>query len=128
MGFVVEKSNSAKILDLVFENKIEAVIGERVLKEVKRYFREKRGRNFSYIIELLLRRNCTIIKGHEVKETMLKLRGQIKEKDLEQLSIVKKLNLRYLIGYDRDHEKFTEYFTPKRFLEKLNQKTFETEY
>lgn len=36
IGLVVEKSNSAKILDLLFENKIKAVISEKVLKEVKR--------------------------------------------------------------------------------------------
>ena len=128
IGFVVEKSNSAKILDLLFENKIDAVISEKVLKEVKKYFREKRSRNYAYIIELLLRKNCQIIYNYEVVEVMEKLKGKIKEKDLEQLAAVRKLNLKYLVGYDRDFEKFDEYITPKQFIRKLNLGTYETEY
>ena len=41
IGFVVEKSNSAKILDLLFENKIDAIISEKVLKEVKNTLEKK---------------------------------------------------------------------------------------
>ena len=128
IGLVAEKSNSAKILDLVFENKINAVISEKVLREVRKYFREKRSGNYAYIIELLLRKNCKIVYNYEVKEKMAELKGKIKDKDLEQLAVVRKLNLKHLVGYDRDFKKFPEYVTPKQFVKKLNIRPFEIEY
>ena len=59
---------------------------------------------------------------------MAELKGKIKEKDLEQLAVVRKLNLKDLVGYDRDFEKFPEYNTPKQFILKLNLETYETDY
>ncbi len=128
IGFVIEKSNSAKILDLLFENKIDAVISENVLKEVKKYFREKRSRDYAYLIELLLKKNCKVVYNYEVREIMINLKGKIKEKDLEQLAVVRKFNLKHLVGYDRDFEKFDEYITPKQFIRKLNLEAYKTEY
>ncbi len=128
IGLVIEKSNSAKILDLLFENKIDAVISERVLEEVKKYFKEKKGRNYAYLIELLLKKNCKVVYNYEVREIMINLKGKIKEKDLEQLAVVRKFNLKHLIGYDRDFEKFDEYITPRQFIQKLNLETYETGY
>lgn len=128
IGLAIEKSNSAKILDLLFNNKIDAAISEKVLKEVKKYFREKRSRNYAYMIELLLRKNCKIVYNYEVKEKMAELKGKIKDKDLEQLAVVKKHNLKNLVGFDRDFENFTEYIPPKQFIRKLNLEAYETEY
>jgi hypothetical protein len=39
---------------------------------------------------------------------MNQYRGKIKEKDLEQLAVVKKLGLKYLVSYDRDFASFQE--------------------
>jgi predicted nucleic acid-binding protein len=128
IGFAIEKSNSAKILDLLFENKINAFVSEKVLEEVKSYFRRKRSRDYAYLIELLLRKNCKVVYNYEVQEIMAALKGKIKEKDLEQLAAVRKFNLRHLVGYDRDFENFDEYITPKQFIQKLNLKAYETEY
>jgi len=59
---------------------------------------------------------------------MNQYRGKIKEKDLEQLAVVKKLGLKYLVSYDRDFASFQEYKTPKKFIETLNLSVFEEEY
>jgi hypothetical protein len=51
---------------------------------------------------------------------MDRYRGQIKEKDLEQIAVAKMLGLKYLVSYDRDFEAFEEYKTPKEFIKTLN--------
>lgn len=40
----------------------------------------------------------------------------IKEKDLEQLTAVKKLGIKFLVAYHRYLESFEEYITPKAFI------------
>ena len=45
-------------------------------------------------------------------------KGKIKEKDLEQLAVVKAFRLEYLVALDRDFQPFPEYCTPKKFLKK----------
>ncbi len=59
---------------------------------------------------------------------MARYKGKIKEKDLEQLAVVKGLGLRFLISYDRDFEPFDEYVTPKKFLKSLGLETTEEEF
>lgn len=128
IGLEEEKSNSAIILNLLFNKKIEGVISERVIIEVKRYFKKIRGRGYGFIIESLLRKNCNVISEYEVKNQILVYRGEIKEKDLEQLAVVRRYSIKHLIAYDRDFNKIKEYVTPKKFLKDLNSKTFESEY
>ena len=59
---------------------------------------------------------------------MGELKGRIKDKDLEQLAVVKKYGIKYLIAYDRDFENFEEYVTPKKFLQIVGEKYFETDF
>lgn len=54
--------------------------------------------------------------------------GQIKEKDLEQLAVVKKLGIKFLVSYDRDFSPFKEYLTPKEFLKQMDLKPNQTEF
>ena len=63
-----------------------------------------------------------------VLKEMNRIRNNIKAKDLEQIAVAKKLNLKYLISYDRDFEMFSEYFTQKRFLEEIGEEILEREY
>ncbi|GEM_PF-2872980 len=63
-------SNSALTFDLAFENKIDAVISPRVLAEVKKYFRETRGKDYASLIEFILNSNfiiSTIEISNEIK-------------------------------------------------------------
>lgn len=63
-----------------------------------------------------------------VREAMNRYRDKIKDKDLEQLAVVKKLGVKYLVAYDRDFEPFEEYVTPKKFVEALSLDALESEF
>jgi predicted nucleic acid-binding protein len=127
-GLEIPRCNSALLLDLVLEEKLEAVTCEKVIKEVKLYFTRRRNRNYAFLIENLIRKNFYVIGREQVMEQMQKWKGKIKEKDLEQVASVKTLGIRYLIAYDRDFEELEEYITPKRFIKSLGIKFYETEY
>jgi len=58
-----------------------------------------------------------VIPSSYVQEEIHRYQDKIKDKDLEQLAVVKKLGLKYLISYDRDLELFEEYKTPRKFIE-----------
>ena len=59
---------------------------------------------------------------------MEKLKGQIKEKDLEQIAVVRKLSITHLVAYDRDFKEFKEYTTPKEFIELMGINASDTDY
>jgi hypothetical protein len=59
---------------------------------------------------------------------MHKLKGTIKEKDLEQLAVVRKYSIKYLVAYDKDFKNIEEYRTPKEFIKIFGLKTTESEY
>lgn len=128
LGFEFPKSNSAKILDLALEGRIEAFVSEKVLLEIRKYFRRRRSRQYAFLIESIMRKNSIVIYRNEVLEEMEKLRGQIKKKDLEQLAAVRRLGLEHLIGYDRDFEAFKEYKTPRKFIIFIKQAPAKTGY
>ena len=128
LGLEKEKSNSTKILDLVFEKKIEATINSKVLIEVRRYFSKRRNNNYAFLIENLLRKHCKIIYESDLEKQILNFKGKMKEKDLIHLATVKELSLKYLIAFDRDFKPFNEYKTPKQFLKELKIKSESTDY
>ena len=115
-SFEFSQSNSAKIIELLNDNQIEAIISEQVLKEVTRYFEKYYSFELAKKFRRYLLNSCTIIMGTKVLKFMRTFKDKIKEKDLEQISVVRKFGIKYLISYDRDFEFFSEYFTPKEFL------------
>lgn len=127
-AFEFPRSNSKKIVDLLNQNKFEAIISERVIKEVTTYFQKYYSKDLASGFRNYLLLGCTVIPASYVQEEMSRYRGKIKEKDLEQLAVVKKLGLKYLVSYDRDFESFEEYKTPKKFIETLNLSVFEEEF
>ncbi len=127
-GLEFEESNSAVILDLIIEKKIQCFINEKVLAEVRRYFRSRKDRNYAYLVEVFLRRNCIVIKNSELVEQMKLLEGEIKRKDLEHIATVRQKEIHWLVAYDQDFEGFSEYMTPKEFMKKIGLKRKETEY
>jgi predicted nucleic acid-binding protein len=104
------------------------VISERVLKEVYNYFRKYHSKKLADTFRKYLIEACTIIFAKDVTDAMDQYRGQIKEKDLEQLAAVKKYGIKYLIALDRDFRKFEEYRTPRDFLELICGKRIESEF
>ena len=127
-GFEFRKSNSAIVLGLINEDKIEAFITMNVLVEVSDYFKRHYSREDSNKVVKYLLEICRIIYEDDCKEEMKKLKGKIKQKDLPQIAATKALGLKYLISYDRDFLPFSEYRTPKHFLKELYLKTKETQY
>ena len=59
---------------------------------------------------------------------MDKYRDLIKEKDLEQVTVVREFGIKYLISYDRDFKGIEEYKTPREFVLLMGLKGFEGEY
>ena len=55
-GLEFEESNSAIIYNEIADGAVKAVINEKIIEEVVRYFRRRKGRHFAYLIESQLRR------------------------------------------------------------------------
>jgi putative PIN family toxin of toxin-antitoxin system len=127
-AFEFPQSNSRKIIELLNQAEIEAVISERVLREVQKYFLKYYNKDLSAAFRNYLLLSCTIIPSFLVHEEMNRYREMIKEKDLEQIAVVKMLGIKYLISYDRDFKPFEEYRTPKEFIKALNLEVTENEY
>lgn len=127
-AFEFPQSNSKIVIDLLNKGKIEAIISERVLKEVQTYFKKFYSKDLAGIFRDYLLRTCTVILSNDVKKEMIKYKDLIKDKDLEQLATVKGLGIKFLIAYDRDFENFEEYRTPKSFLKELGHKAYRTDY
>ena len=93
---------------------IEAVVSERVLMEAQRYFGEYYTEDLAGLFRHYLLFSCNVIATFHVWQEMNRYKHKIKDKDLEQSAVVKKLGLKYLVSYDRDLEPFEEYTTPKK--------------
>ena len=128
-NFDIPESNSRIIFDLVISGKLEGVISEKAITEVKRVFSLNKNERFTHQLEQKLRKNFKVVPLYEIEKEMQELRGKIKEKDLEHLATAKHVSADYIIAFDRDFEPFKEYITPRKFVEKiLKFRPFETEY
>ena len=121
-AFEFPKCNSGKIINLLNKGQIEAIISEQVLKEVQAYFKKYYSKDLAAIFRDYLLRTCTVVFSVDVKREMAKYKKVIKSKDLEQLAVVKKLGIKFLVSYDRDFEAFEEYITPKEFIKEMGIK------
>ena len=121
-AFEFPDSNSGKVVDLLNKGQIEAVISERVLKEVQAYFKKFHDKDLAALFRDYLLRTCVLVFPADLKKEMLRYKKLIKAKDLEQVAAVKKLGIKYLLSYDRDFEPFEEYITPKAFIKEVGLK------
>lgn len=127
-AFEYPHSNSALLIELVNEDNIEAFISEQVIKEVTRYFRKFYTKKISDDFRNYLLEACVIIPSETLISSMKMYHGTVKEKDLEQVAVVKKLQIKYLVSFDTDFKSFEEYITPKKFIALMGLKTAKTEY
>ncbi len=127
-AFEFPDSNSNTIIGLLNDGKIEAIISERVIKEIYRYFKKYYDKSLADSFRNFLYKTCRIILARDVKYTMKKYSGQIKEKDLEQLAVVKKYGIKYIISLDRDFKGQEEYRTPRQFVELVYGESKESEF
>lgn len=121
-------SNSAKILDLMDDGRIKVIVSERVIDELKKYFLIYFDETIWFSVFKHIISNSEIIKREEILDEIIKWRGKIKEKDLENLATVKYIGLKYLIALDDHYKDFEEYITPKAFIKYMGLKPSETEY
>ncbi len=127
-SFEYPESNSAKIIELLNNEEIECVTSEKVLKEVGAYFLKfysvEHARKFRrYILD-----SCFIVMNADVTKEINLMKGQIKDKDIEQIAVVRKYGLKFLVSYDRDFEEFEEYITPKKFIIQMGINSSDTEF
>ncbi|MEK6591422.1 MAG: type II toxin-antitoxin system VapC family toxin [Nitrospinota bacterium] len=127
-AFEFPESNSNKIINLLNKVQIEAVISERVLKEVQAYFKKLYDKDLAALFRNYLLKTCVVVFSADVKKEMAKYKKLIKGKDLEQLAVVKKLGIKYLVAYDRDFKDFEEYIIPKAFIVKMGIKPAGSNY
>jgi len=69
-AFEFPESNSNKIIDILNKGQIEAVISERVLKEVMAYFRKFYNKDLSASFRDYLLRTCSIVFKSELNREM----------------------------------------------------------
>lgn len=126
-GLLFEETNSALIIKLVSKNVLIGVINQKVAYEVLNVLKQLKDKDFASLSFSFLHSTFEKIPREQYFEEMEKLRGTIKEKDLEHLAAAWSLEIA-IIAYDRDFDGITEYFTPKEFLESMNMKTYDTQY
>ncbi len=112
---------------IIYGLEIQCFINEKVLAEIKRYFRSRKDRDYAYLVEVFLRRNCIIIKNSELVEQMKLLEGEIKRKDLEHIATVRQKEIHWLVAYDQDFKGFSEYVKPREFMRKIGLKRKEAQ-
>lgn len=127
-AFELPNSNSKLVIDLLNEGRIEAVVSEKVFKEVYHYFRRFHSKSLADEFRVYLFSTCQIILSSETLGKMNLYRGEVKEKDLEQLTTVREYGIKYLVSYDRDFKGISEYITPREFIKQLRMKPLQTEY
>ena len=126
-GFEFSDSNSAQIINLVNNGELEAVITPQVLDEVVKYFKTFHNKEVANEFRHYLLEVCIIVQNSDIEEEMAKLKGKIKDKDLQQIAAAKHLQLK-LVSYDRDFEAFEEYITPKEFVNSLGKVSSEADF
>ena len=126
-GLLFEKTNSALILKMISREELIGVINRKVAYEVLHVLKELKNKDFASLSFSFIHSSFEIIPPERYSDEMDKLRGTIKEKDLEHLATARSLGID-IIAYDRDFEGIKEYFTPKEFLESMKLKTCETMY
>lgn len=127
-AFEFPNSNSRLIIDLLNEGEVEAVVSERVFKELYRYFRRFHSKGLTDEFRVYMFSTCQLILSSEVCDKTSRYRGEVKDKDLEQLITVREYGIKHLVSYDKDFEDVKEYITPREFVRQLGIEPRQTEY
>lgn len=127
----LEDCNSRLVLFLAQLGEFEVIVSELVVEEVERFFRESFSREVGFLAKRSVETLSTrIVRRDEIKDEVDRLKGLIKDKDLENLATVRHERIRYLVAYDVDYEeaKVSEYVTPKGFVRLFGLKPYDVEY
>ncbi|MCX9011982.1 MAG: PIN domain-containing protein [Candidatus Methanoperedens sp.] len=126
-GLLFEETNSALIVKMISRKELTGVINLKVAYEVLDVLKHIKDKDFASSSFSFVHSAFEIIPEEKYSLEMEKLRGTIKEKDLEHLATAYSMGVA-IIAYDKDFNGKKNYFTPKKFLESMNLKTFDTEY
>jgi predicted nucleic acid-binding protein len=126
----LEDCNSRLLIFLAQLGEFEVFTSELVVEEVERFFRQEVSREAGYLARRFVESLAQIVRRQEIAEELVQLKGKIKERDLENLAVVRHLDLKYLVSYDDDYRKahVKEYITPRSFAEMFDLETYKTEY
>ncbi len=126
----LEGCNSRLVVFLAQLGEFEVFTSELVVEEVERFFREEVGREAGYLARRLVESLARIVRRDEIARELSHLRGKIKQRDLENLAVVRNNNLKHLVSYDDDYRKarVKEYITPKSFVKLFGLEPYKTEY
>lgn len=127
----LENCNSRLVILLAQLGEFNVYVSSLVVEEVERFFRAEVGRETAYLarrfVETLARK---IVPRTDIIRELRELKGQIKDRDLENLATVRHASLKYLVSYDADYRKVCvkEYVTPKSFVKLFDLDPYPTDY
>ena len=128
---LLEECNSRLILFLAQLGEFEVVVSELVLEEVERFFRENFSREAGYLAKRFVQSIASlIVNRQDMSKEIQKLRGKIREKDVENVAAVRRNKIPHLVSYDEDYRKagVGEYLTPKAFVKLSGMDPYDMEY
>jgi predicted nucleic acid-binding protein len=127
----LENCNSRLVILIAQLGEFDVIVSDLVVEEVERFFREEVSREAAYLgrrfVETLARK---IVHRDDIAHELRELKGQIKDRDLENLATVRHARLKYLVSYDVDYRKahVREYVTPKGFVKLFSLEPYLTDY
>ncbi len=87
------------------------------------------GRRLVFPTRSFLQRLCTMIpRDLRLRSEMEKAEGIVPQKDSEIVASARAFSADRLVGFDRHFEPLREYRTPKKMVEELGVRAFETRY
>jgi len=126
----LEQCNSRLVILLGQLREFEAFTSELVVEEVQRFFRAEISREAGYLARRFVESFAQVVRRDEIRREAKQLRGEITDRDLENLAVVRHLRLRRLVAYDDDYRKarVKEYTTPRVFVKLFELDAYKTEY
>jgi hypothetical protein len=126
----LEGCNSRLIIFLAQLGEFEVFTSELVAEEVERFFRKEISREAGYLAKRLVESLAQIVPREEIANELSQLSGKIKERDLENLAVVRHMNLQHLVSFDYDYKRahVKEYTTPRTFVKLFGVESYKTEY
>lgn len=127
----LENCNSRLVTLLAQLGEFDVIVSSLVVEEVERFFREEVSREAAFLarrfVETLARR---IVSRNEMVSELRDFKGQIKDRDLENLAAVRHAKVKHLVSYDVDYKKahVKEYVTPKEFVKLFGLEPHTTGY
>jgi hypothetical protein len=126
----LEDCNSRLIIFLAQLGEFQAFTSELVVEEVERFFKLEVRREAGYLARRFVESLTQVVPREEIIKETRRLKGKIKDRDLENLALVRHLHLSHLVSFDDDYARarVDEYTTPRAFVRLFELEPFKSEY